>query len=186
MRWVLLLLAALLGAGAQAAQGHAQPQSVVVVRPSQLSDLQGRVLGQVQPCTALEYLGARDQLLAVRLGQGETAYLPSQAALILPGPPEAHAERLERLERSGLGEQTLARLLAGRIEENDSTWLVELAWGRPQRRFMVNLFYDEEHLVYLRPGREPVLLRFRGGRLTPPLPAATLDPAPVETSSPPR
>jgi hypothetical protein len=121
--------------------------------------------------------------------------------VVLAEEPDRTRQRLQRLQRTELGLQTCLRLLEGRIQENDSPWLVELAWGPPQRRFMVNLFHDEEHFVYLRPGQEPVLLRFVGGRLGvrpgeslpaaapggPTAPAsAPTSAAPVERLTPPR
>ncbi len=59
---------------------------------------------------------------------------------------------------------------SGQLEAGDSPWAVERAWGPPWRRYMVNLFQDEEHLVYRDPEGRPILLRFRAGRLQPPLP----------------
>ncbi|MCA1906180.1 MAG: hypothetical protein LDL11_06285 [Desulfarculus sp.] len=63
------------------------------------------------------------------------------------------------------------RLAAGRLEPGDSPMSVERAWGPPWRRYMVNLFQDQEHLVYRDPTDRPILLRFRAGRLQPPAPA---------------
>lgn len=114
---------------------------------------------------------------------GRPARLARAQALLLREEPEQVRQRLARLERAGLGTETCLRVLEGRIQENDSQWLVEMAWGPPQRRFMVNLFYDEEHFVYLRPGREPWLLRFKGGRLAAP-PDGRPDAPPADHASP--
>lgn len=112
------------------------------------------------------------QALVGVLAWGE---VPAGGAVVLAGPAAAHQKRLRRLAAARLSAATKARLLAGRVALGDSAWLVQMAWGRPQRSFMVNYFNDEEHYVYLTP-RGPLLLRFKGGRLSPPLPADTLAP----------
>ncbi|MCA1988047.1 MAG: hypothetical protein LDL07_02720 [Desulfarculus sp.] len=68
------------------------------------------------------------------------------------------------------GPDVAQRLATGRLEPGDSPWNVERAWGPPWRRYMVNLFQDEEHLVYRDPAGRPILLRFRAGQLQPPVP----------------
>jgi|GEM_PF-1604307 len=116
-----------------------------------------------------------------RVGVLAWGTVPAERAVLLAGPAAAHAERLRRLGSAPLPAETKARLLAGRIAPGDSLWLVQLAWGRPQRSFMVNYLNDEQHYVYLTP-QGPVLLRFKGGHLIPPLPAGGL--APVAKPTP--
>lgn len=111
-----------------------------------------------------------------RVGLMAWGYVPAGQAVLLSGPAAAHRRRLARLQQASLPPAIKARLLAGHLAAGDNLWLVQLAWGRPQRSFMVNYLNDEQHYVYLRPGG-PVLLRFQGGRLVPPLPAQA--PAPV-------
>jgi len=101
---------------------------------------------------------------AAKVGLVKLAWLPSKAVVLLSGPAAVHAPRLARLRRANLPPGLKRRLAAGRIKKGDNFWWVELAWGRPQRSFMVNYISDEQHYVYLRPG-PPVLLRFKGGRL---------------------
>jgi hypothetical protein len=102
---------------------------------------------------------------AAKVGLVKLAWLPSEAVALLSGPASAHAPRLARLREANLPAGLKRRLAAGRIKKGDNFWWVELAWGRPQRSFMVNYISDEQHYVYLSPGR-PVLLRFVGGRLS--------------------
>lgn len=110
----------------------------------------------------------RGWLAAVLLGAGlllAPALIPGvgliragdAASLVPAGPPRAH-------DPGGEG------LAGARLEPGDSPWRVERAWGPPWRRYMVNLFQDEEHLVYRDPTGRPILLRFRGGQLQPPAP----------------
>ncbi len=101
---------------------------------------------------------------------GLTAWglVPAQAAAVLSGPASVHQKRLTRLKTANLPPEVKMRLLAGRIQEGDNLWWVQLAWGKPQRSFMVNYLSDEQHYIYLRPGR-PIILRFVGGRLIPPI-----------------
>ncbi|MFH1033334.1 MAG: hypothetical protein V1806_02410 [Pseudomonadota bacterium] len=157
-------------APAAAAESQTPPGTVVVLEQAQLSDQAGADLGQARPGQALELLGQEAQRVWVRLEQGQPAWLPAWAAAVLPGPPDRQAPRLARLAGAPLGPSLRRRLLAGCIEIGDSPWLVELAWGRPWRSYMVNLFRDEEHLVYRDQAGRPVLLRFKGGRLEPPPP----------------
>ncbi|MCF8032064.1 MAG: hypothetical protein K9K66_02340 [Desulfarculaceae bacterium] len=107
---------------------------------------------------------------------------PRSAAVLLPGPASRHAQRLARLSKANLPPETKARLAAGRIQKGDGFWKVEMAWGRPQRSFMVNYLSDEQHYVYLLPSG-PVLLRFQGGRLTKTPPQMV--PAPAKVANPP-
>jgi hypothetical protein len=153
--------------------------------------------GPAEKVPALSVLACLDpdgDPLPVLSPSSRPASLPRQQALVLRAEPGQVRQRLARLQRTGLGPETCLRVLEGRIQENDSQWLVEMAWGPPQRRFMVNLFHDEEHFVYLRPGQEPLLLRFKGGRLggrlgerldATPLPVSPA-PAPVERDTTPR
>ncbi len=163
-------------------------RSVVVIHESQLA---GPGLSSPQTVPALTILACQScpssagEELTVLTPEGRQATLPRQAGLLLAEEPEQARIRLRRLLAVELDQPSILRLLAGRIAQGDSTWLVETAWGPPQRRFMVNYFMDEEHFVYLRPGGEPLLLRFKGGRLLAPLPAQSLSPA-VERPSPPR
>lgn len=99
-----------------------------------------------------------------RVGLKVMARIPAQAAALVTGPAALHARRLAQLREANLPLQLKRRLAAGRLEKGDNFWWVELAWGKPQRSFMVNYINDEQHYVYLRPGG-PVLLRFVGGRL---------------------
>lgn len=97
-------------------------------------------------------------LLAPALLPGLGLTRAEDAASLIPvGPPLAHDPRGEPLA-------------AGQLEPGDSPWRVERAWGPPWRRYMVNLFQDEEHLVYRDPAGRPILLRFRAGQLQAPLP----------------
>jgi hypothetical protein len=95
--------------------------------------------------------------------------VPAEAAARLSGPASFHQKRLARLREANLPPGVKLRLLAGRIEKGDNLWRVKLAWGDPQRSVMVNYLSDEQHFIYLRPER-PVILRFVGGHLVPPLP----------------
>lgn len=97
----------------------------------------------------------------------------------LPGPARAHRERLARLATANVDPATARRLMAGIIQQGDTFWLVELAWGRPQRSFMVDLIMDEQHYIYLGRGPKPIILRFEGGRLVPPLPSRFCRPGPA-------
>lgn len=99
-----------------------------------------------------------------RVGLIALARVPAKDAALVPGPASLHAARLVRLRQANLPPKLKRRLAAGRLEKGDNLWWAELAWGKPQRSFMVNYISDEQHYVYLRPGR-PVLLRFVGGRL---------------------
>lgn len=99
-----------------------------------------------------------------RVGLEALARAPAAAVALVPGPAALHAPRLARLKRANLPPALKRRLAAGHLQKGDNFWLAELAWGKPQRSFMVNHINDEQHYVYLRPGG-PVLLRFVGGRL---------------------
>ncbi len=94
-----------------------------------------------------------------------------EALAVLPGPARAHYSRLARLRRCHLPPAVVKRLMRGLIKEGDSLWHVEMAWGLPQRSFMVNLLDDEQHFIYLKRGPRPIILRFKAGMLVPPLPA---------------
>lgn len=95
--------------------------------------------------------------------------VPAKVGARLSGPASFHQKRLARLRGANLPPRVKLRLLAGRIEKGDNLWWVQLAWGKPQRSFMVNQLSDEQHYIYLRPGCS-VILRFVGGHLAPPLP----------------
>ncbi len=119
---------------------------------------------------------------AARVGLEALAWLPADKAVLLRGPASLHAHRLARLKKANLPPALKARLAAGRIKKGDDFWEVEMAWGRPQRSFMVNYISDEQHYIYLGPTGS-VLLRFKGGHLdrTPPHPP--LGPAKVANPS---
>lgn len=161
---------------------------MVARQETRLAGLDGRPAEMVPALTILACLSrpeAEARQLKVISPQGREALLPREAGLLLAEDPSRARQRLQRLAAVDLDPPSTLRVLAGRIAENDSPWLVETAWGPPQRRFMVNYFMDEEHFVYLRPGGQPLLLRFKGGRLAAPLPAEYL-PAAVERPSTPR
>ncbi|BEQ16377.1 hypothetical protein [Desulfoferula mesophila] len=99
-----------------------------------------------------------------RVGLKALAWIPSEDAALVPGPAALHASRLARLQTANLPTGLKRRLASGRLEKGDNLWWAELAWGKPQRSFMVNYINDEQHYVYLTPAG-PVLLRFVGGRL---------------------
>ena len=99
-----------------------------------------------------------------RVGVKALARVPAKDAALVPGPATLHADRLDRLRQANLSPQVKRRLAAGRLKKGDNLWWAELAWGKPQRSFMVNYINDEQHYVYLTSGG-PVLLRFVGGRL---------------------
>ncbi|MCB2193346.1 MAG: hypothetical protein KQI62_17365 [Deltaproteobacteria bacterium] len=99
-----------------------------------------------------------------KVGLVALARVPAKDAALVSGPVSMHANRLALLRKSNLPPKLKRRLAAGRLEKGDNFWWAELAWGKPQRSFMVNYLNDEQHYVYLRPGG-PVLLRFVGGRL---------------------
>jgi hypothetical protein len=204
--WASGLLALALGWAPARAQAAA-PCSAVTRVSLTLEDAGGGPGEAVAPLAVLTCLDPDADPLPVLSPTGRPASLPRRQALVLREEPDSARQRLARLERAGLGTETRLRVLEGRIQENDSQWLVEMAWGEPQRRFMVNLFYDEEHFVYLRPGQEPLLLRFKGGRLggrlegrlgappgalptdssaSPASPAESPSPAPVERATTPR
>lgn len=109
--------------------------------------------------------GAKAQALVRLLGR-----VPLADLALLPGPAQAHLSRLARLARSNLPPAVKKRLMRGLITQGDSLWHVEMAWGLPQRSFMVNLINDEQHFIYLKRGPRPIILRFKAGMLVPPLP----------------
>jgi hypothetical protein len=144
------------------------------------------VAGRTERGQVLRLLGREPGRLLVRGPEGGPARLPAEAAAVVAGPPEAHRPRIARILRSGLPRPVADRLLAGRIQKGDHMFQVEMAWGRPDRSFMVNYFSDEQHFVYLTPGG-PVLLRLQAGRLGHEPPAPTLGRAgAVERPSGPR
>ena len=144
----------------------------VVLEPCPLRSPEGAPLGKARPFWALDLVGKKGDYLLVRAPRGSgLALMPRQGAAVVLGTAQSQRRRLERLKRAGLDQERTRRLMAGRIQVGDTLRQVELAWGRPQRSFMVNLIFDEQHYVYLLPGRRPVLLRFKGGLLAPPLDA---------------
>lgn len=177
MRPIAALLILFCLAAPSAAQ-DLPPRTVVVLLDDSLYDGPGRELAPAEVFSALALVGREGEWLKVETSPGNLAWLPVQAAAILPGPPSAHRERLARLGRAPLDAATARRLAQGLIQEGDSQWLVEMAWGRPWRSFMVNRFQDEEHYVYQGDSARPILLRFKGGRLIHPFPAQLESPPP--------
>ncbi len=181
--WAVLWLALLVAPGGAAAQEGAgsratslPPFSAVVLQETTLRDAAGNALAQVGPYAVLPLLARQGDALVVAWPAGPKrgeARLAAGAAAVVLGTPAEHRRRLARIRQANLAPELKRRLMAGRIAEGDNLWLVEMAWGRPQRSFMVNYFFDEQHFVYLLPGSRPVLLRFVGGSLKGPLPAAT-------------
>lgn len=183
---VLTLILALASAALAAAQEQAPPsmaRTAVVLETSPLTTPDGAELGAASPGQALEVVGQEAGRLLVRLPGGQEAWLPAASMAVFAGAPAEHAPRLARLAAANVTQPLRQRLLAGRIAPGDSQWQVELAWGRPWRSFMVNLFRDEEHYVYRAPGGASLLLRFKGGRLEALPERETLA---VESSPPPR
>ncbi|KMY68841.1 hypothetical protein AAU61_04460 [Desulfocarbo indianensis] len=176
--WTALILALSWAAGPAAA---AEPPafSLVILQETRLTDHQtGAVVGRARPYEALHFLDRRgDFFLALwpsPEGRPRQVLLPAALAAKVWGPPDKHHKRLERIRRVDFPPGLKRRLMSGRIQECDGMLPVEMAWGRPQRSFMVNYVADEQHFVYLGQGVKPLLLRFVGGALKPPLPAATL------------
>jgi hypothetical protein len=155
----------------------------VILEQAFLTSPDGVNLGVAALGQALELAGQEGSRLWVRLADGRPAWLEATAAAIMPGAPPEQASRLARLAAAPLSPSLRRRLLSGLIAPGDSPWQVELAWGRPWRSYMVNLFRDEEHYVYRDQTGGPILLRFKGGRLEPPLPRQALA---VESSLAPR
>lgn len=97
-------------------------------------------------------------------------YVPKATAVLLAGPASYHAARLARLRGAKLPPATALRLLGGQVAMGDNFLMAEMAWGKPQRSFMVNYLSDEQHYVYLTP-KGPVVLRFEGGVVVNPIPS---------------
>lgn len=173
-----LLLALSWAAPSAAAGGQPPAFSVVILRETPLRDQAGAVVGRARPYEALPFLGRRgDHFLALwpsPEGKTRQVRLPAALAAKVLAPPEKHHKRLARIRRANLPAGLKRRLMSGRIQEGDDMPRVEMAWGRPQRSFMVNYIADEQHFVYLGQGVNPLLLRFVAGALEGPLPAATL------------
>ncbi len=163
--------------------GGLETATAVVLEPAPLSTPEGQELPPAAPGQALELLERRGPRLLVGLPQGQRAWLSATAAAVFPGPPGQQAPRLARLAAAPFSQPLRRRLLAGRIAAGDSQWQVELAWGRPWRSYMVNLFRDEEHYISRDQAGNPLMLRFKEGRLEPPLPRESLA---VESSPSPR
>ncbi len=168
-----LLLAGLVSAlSVPGARAGGPAYCAVVLESCPLRDPAGAPLGMVEPFSALDLVEKRGERLLVRAPRGRgLALLPRDKAAVVLGTAQSQRRRLARLKGAGLGPERTRRLMAGRIQVGDTLRQVELAWGRPQRSFMVNLIFDEQHYVYLLPGRRPVLLRFKAGLLAPPLAA---------------
>lgn len=117
-----------------------------------------------------------------RVGLNALARVPAKDAALVPGPASLHAPRLARLRKANLPPELKRRLASGRLQKGDNLWWAELAWGKPQRSFMVNYISDEQHYVYLHPSG-PVLLRFVSGRLQQAPPQAAINGADVANPS---
>lgn len=158
--------------------GGKAPFTAVVLEKTRLVGPAGEELGLARPGDALALLGVRGSRLAVRPpgGRPGPAYLPRSRAAALPGPVSEHRARLRRIKRAILAPAVARRLMAGRIQTGDTMRKVEMAWGLPQRSFMVNYIADEQHYVYFAPDGRRILLRFKGGLLAPPLDAAVKQP----------
>lgn len=179
----LLLTLALLAGSAGAALATPPAQTAVFWRSASLTDPAGAPAGQAAPFSAHKLLGHQDGWLLLELADGRQARAGAADALVLPGAPADHRARLMRLAQARPAPELGRRLAAGDLAAGDGQRQVELAWGRPWRSYMVNLFQDEEHYVYRGPDGQPILLRFKAGRLDGPPPAA---PPWVAGGSPPR
>lgn len=182
--WTALTLALLLAAwpaaaeDARPAKAPHQPEfSAVILQETSLRDATGAALTQLRPYAALPFLTSSGQDLLVLwrddTGKNRQARLSSSAAALVLGSPSKHLRRLKRIQKANLPPEIKSRLMAGRIAQGDNMWQVEMAWGLPERSFMVNYFNDEQHFVYLTPRGKPILLRFVAGALQGPLPAST-------------
>lgn len=183
-RWTALALALLLAAWpVAAADKHStiasRPPafSAVVLKETNLRDATGAVLARPRPYDVLLFIEPKGKDWLVRWqkqnGRDHQGLLSSNAAALVLGPPAKHTSRLGRIRKANLPPKIKSRLMAGRINEGDDMLRVEMAWGRPERSFMINYISDEQHFVYLTPGGKPVILRFVAGALEGPLPAHT-------------
>lgn len=181
-RWTALTLALLLAAWPAAAAGKSTGQapqvfSAVVLQDTGLRDAGGAVIAKLKPYDVLPLSAPSGAELLVlwqdSKSQSHEARLDAGAAALVLGPPEAHTSRLKRIRNANLPPEIKSRLMAGRIKQGDDMWRVEMAWGRPERSFMINYLSDEQHFVYLTPGGKPVILRFVAGALEGPLPGNT-------------
>lgn len=197
--WIALPLALLLFAAAWPAAANQRGAdvelepvySVVILRTASLRDDAGLTIARLKPYDVLQLLKpSGDDLLVLWQDSKERqrkGHLSPKTAAVVLGPPAKHLPRLKRIRQAIYPDRIKARLMAGRIKEGDNMWQVEMAWGRPERSFMVNYFNDEQHFVYLTPKGKPILLRFKGGALQGPLPASTrAAAAQVESPSSPR
>lgn len=160
-----------MGPALDAGAGDGPQRTLTLWRAAGLTGVDGAPRGRAPAFAAWPLAGEREGRPLVRLPDGGLAWAEPDAGLVLEGPPELHRARLERLAAAPPSPETARRLAAGRLEAGDSQWTAELAWGPPWQRYMVNLFQDEEHLVYRDPAGQPILLRFRAGQLQPSAPA---------------
>jgi hypothetical protein len=165
--------------------------SVVILQETSLRDAIGAEIARLAPYDVLQLLSPKGNDLLVLWQKDkekeQQASISAESAAIVLGPPAKHVRRLERLRQANMRPDVKSRLMAGHIAEGDNMWQVEMAWGRPERSFMVNYLSDEQHFVYLTPNGKPVLLRFVSGALQGPLPASTrAAAAQVESPSSPR
>ena len=158
---VLFLLAVCFAAvvGPAAARPHTTPITAAITAPACLLGPQGQRLAMLERFCVLPCLAEEAKRIWVlwspRPGaRAQKGYLPKEAVCLLPGAPAQHKKRIALLKKAGLQKNLADRLLAGRIEAGDFFNYVEMAWGKPQRSFMVNYFQDEQHYVYFRPNGE--------------------------------
>ncbi len=182
--WTALTLALLLAAWPAAADDkhlakvpHQPAYSAVILQETSLRDATGTVLAQLRPYDVLPLMAPKgDDLLVLwrdKEGPARQTRLSSNAAAVVLGSPSMHTSRLKRIKQANMPQEIKSRLMAGRIVKGDNMWQVEMAWGRPERSFMVNYLYDEQHFVYLTPKGKPVILRFVAGALEGPLTGST-------------
>lgn len=176
MTYLLLLLVCggvALG-GPVAAQVNSLPITAAVTSPAPLMGAQGQKLAMLERFALLLCLAEEEGRVWVLWSPkpgaaAQKGFLPKEAVCLLPGAPAQHKKRIALLKKAGLKKGLADRLLAGRIKAGDFFNYVEMAWGKPQRSFMVNYFQDEQHYVYFRPNGKKVLLRFKNGRLVSPV-----------------
>jgi hypothetical protein len=169
----LILISALLTTPLPCQGGQAEI-CAVVLKKTELKDLGGNVKAHLQAFTPLDLIAKEAINLEVAhpAKKGEKVlkgYIPASSAVLVPGSAADHEKRLGRIKKAILPKQEKLRLVKGILKKGDTFPKVEMAWGKPQRSFMVNFFSDEEHYVYFRPEGK-ILLRFKGGLLSPPLP----------------
>ena len=177
----LILLALIIALAPLPCHGGQAEICAVLLQKTTLKDLQGSVKTELPAFTPLKLIAPKGPDLhvispAAEKGRPREGYIPASSAVLVPGRASSHKKRLLRIKKTILPQKEKIRLAKGIIRKGDTFPLVEMAWGKPQRSFMVNYFSDEEHYVYFRPEGK-VLLRFKGGFLSPPLPEKHSDKA---------